>query len=500
MLCINVRLRFGTYDAAAADDPQRSEWPPHPARVFCALVASGPDEAEWDALRWLEAQPPPEVHAPRLLGEASADLFVVSNAVSPKGGSQEFPGRTQQARVKPRALPAQRTFSVVWPEAKPSPEHRRALEALARRVPYVGRVTADAEVTITDSPAASGGGLEVHEPTELRLADVDLRVPFPGYCDRLLDAHLAGRRAWEESRAVPYRLRLPETESEAPPGDGPFGQLLVLAVAGRSHLGMPLTTALTEQLRRATMRRVEDVAGEIPPEVSGHGADGRPHVAYLALSNVGTPDRLPGAAVALRASNPHADGRILGVAVAVPKGEAGLAAVLHRALLGAPGSSGLQELALGRDGVVTLQPPGLHRRAVAVLPSRWSRPSAWWATATPVVLDRFPRPGRDDVDELVADALETAGYPRPIELVTQRAPILPGSITLARSRVQRRAGVPPRPWVHAWVRFPSPVRGPVLAGSMRYRGLGLFAPLAEAPEETPVAADATDEAVEEVPA
>jgi CRISPR-associated protein Csb2 len=492
MLCVNVRLRFGVYDAAGADDPQRSEWPPHPARVFCALVASGPDDEEWEALRWLEAQPPPEVHAPALLGEASADLFVVSNAVAPKGGSQEYPGRTQQARVKPRALPAQRTFSVVWPQAEVSPAHLRALQALARRVPYVGRVTADAEVTVSDVIDLVDDDVEVHEPTELRLANVDLRVPYPGYCDRLLDAHLAGRRAWEESRRAPYRRRRPEAPEEPDVVAGPYDNLVVLAVAGRSHLGMPLTATVTEQLRRATMGRVEEVAGAIPPEVSGHDADGIPHVAYLALPNVGEPARLPGSERVFRERNPHADGRLLGVAAAVPTGRADVAAVLHRALVGSPGRAGLAQLTLGRNGVVALEPAGFHGRAAALLPGRWSGPSECWATATPLVLDRFPRAGRDDVEDLVANALATAGYPRPVEVVTQRSPILPGSTTLARSRVQRRAGVPTRPWVHAWVRFPSLVRGPVLAGSMRYRGLGLFAPLTEVTEEQSTSAETAE--------
>src|SRR2546430_1595185 len=35
-----VRLRHGRYDAGA-ERPGDAEWPPHPARVFCALAASG---------------------------------------------------------------------------------------------------------------------------------------------------------------------------------------------------------------------------------------------------------------------------------------------------------------------------------------------------------------------------------------------------------------------------------------------------------------------------
>ncbi len=61
-LSIVVRLRHGRYDAAALR-PSVAEWPPHPARLFCALVASAVEPADWSALRWLEAAGEPEVWA-----------------------------------------------------------------------------------------------------------------------------------------------------------------------------------------------------------------------------------------------------------------------------------------------------------------------------------------------------------------------------------------------------------------------------------------------------
>lgn len=60
--------------------------------------------------------------------------------------------------------------------------------------------------------------------------------------------------------------------------------------------------AVTEALRRAVMSQVPN---PLPPAVSGHEADGTPHVAYLALLDVG---------------HEHADGHLLGVAVALPDG------------------------------------------------------------------------------------------------------------------------------------------------------------------------------------
>jgi len=71
MLALTIELLSGRYVATAYNDRTRVEWPPEPARLFSALVATwgdgeprGPEgEAELAALEWLEQQPPPEILA-----------------------------------------------------------------------------------------------------------------------------------------------------------------------------------------------------------------------------------------------------------------------------------------------------------------------------------------------------------------------------------------------------------------------------------------------------
>src|SRR5512146_2289711 len=69
MLAIEVELLTGRYIATRYNDRTRAEWPPHPARLFSALVATHyakdpPVPAERAALEWLERQvPPPSLHA-----------------------------------------------------------------------------------------------------------------------------------------------------------------------------------------------------------------------------------------------------------------------------------------------------------------------------------------------------------------------------------------------------------------------------------------------------
>lgn len=66
MLSITIELLTGRYTATAFNDWGATEWPPHPARLLSALVATwadddSPDADERDTLGWLEAQPPPEL-------------------------------------------------------------------------------------------------------------------------------------------------------------------------------------------------------------------------------------------------------------------------------------------------------------------------------------------------------------------------------------------------------------------------------------------------------
>ena len=74
MFAVVVELLAGRYAAMAYNDRDRVEWPPHPARLFSALVATwGEDDphsprgqAERTALEWLEQQSPPEIIADRV--------------------------------------------------------------------------------------------------------------------------------------------------------------------------------------------------------------------------------------------------------------------------------------------------------------------------------------------------------------------------------------------------------------------------------------------------
>src|SRR3989304_2852312 len=66
MLSIEVELLGGRYAATEHNDRSRAEWPPHPARLFSALVAALHDREPvghpaGEALLWLEQQDAPQL-------------------------------------------------------------------------------------------------------------------------------------------------------------------------------------------------------------------------------------------------------------------------------------------------------------------------------------------------------------------------------------------------------------------------------------------------------
>ena len=396
----------------------------------------------------------------------TAAAWVVKNATDPKGGGNlTWPGRDNGLRTRAFAVPGSAAFVVVWPQADPSAAVLAQLRDLARLVPYVGRSTSLAEVSVCDSVPEDLGGLAVYESVRLGdpQAGYQVRVPYPGYAEELQAAYLDGRRSWEVARTAPYAVRqqqaVPAGGACDPAGcsaEGPFEDLMVWTLTRPvARISGDQVVALAAALRNAVMSRIPD---PIPAQVSGHGAAGRPHVGFLALPDVG---------------HDHADGHILGLALAIPRDlPAADLGKLVRAVLIEP----LTRLRLPGGRSLALQ-YGADRSSLQ--PSRWAARSRGgsreWVTATPLMLDGHLRPGRDEASE-VARSLTIAGYPRPANVEVSAAPLAAGGVWRPRPGTLP-AGRPHRRLVHARVAFAEPVTGPVLAGSMRYLGLGLFLPV-----------------------
>src|SRR5438067_9637598 len=137
------------------DNRDEPEWPPHPDRVFMALVAAfgewglqEPDPELYEkALEWLQEQGPPALRvtadAPRRA--AFTSYVPVNDDSSPVGKKGPYGamgsiavGRNRQPRAFPAVVPAEPTFHLIWENAELPPERRPALEQLCRNVTYLG--------------------------------------------------------------------------------------------------------------------------------------------------------------------------------------------------------------------------------------------------------------------------------------------------------------------------------------------------------------------------
>ena len=160
------------WSMAAADGARKeqAEWPPHPDRVFMALAAAwfetGEDSAEGEALRWLEALPPPAIAA----SDADSRTTVVSyvpvndaslsrkvptsgdlNKLKDAGLAQLPEYRSRQPRGFPVAIPHDPTVHLIWPEVELG-AHRVALERLVAKVTHVGHSASFVQMWLEAKP------------------------------------------------------------------------------------------------------------------------------------------------------------------------------------------------------------------------------------------------------------------------------------------------------------------------------------------------------------
>lgn len=199
MLTIEIHLMGGNYEAALDDGP---EWPPHPGRLFSALVAQAEPGSDDDAaLTWLEEQAPPVVLASA--AEPSVmNAFVPTNALGNerKGDNhQTYLGRTSGERTWHRVHPAADTVLMVWESAAPSPKVKTRLRRLCRQIPYLGRSTSPVVVTLPEQVEE----LPVVERFESP-GDGSRRLRVPSSLADLRDAYEAGEPARSVDRWASY--------------------------------------------------------------------------------------------------------------------------------------------------------------------------------------------------------------------------------------------------------------------------------------------------------
>ncbi|NKC10925.1 MAG: type I-U CRISPR-associated protein Cas5/Cas6 [Gammaproteobacteria bacterium] len=545
---IHLHYLTGTAVATHVSHRERAEWPPHPGRVYLALAAAhfetdGSEQdkqAEREALTWLERLPAPAIRCWPAGERTPVTTYVPVNddTTKPvKSMLQSAPGlpRSRQARHFPAAIPCRASatsscpadVSLIWHRADNCSAHQRALDRLCQHLICVGHSTSLVMAwTATGETAARGE----HWSPAASLAQRSLRIAAAGEYERLEQAFgleaierfvslksrvestrgkakAAAKQAFENTLGVPYKnsLRPPEprrprlgtwqgyqksagTENSATCDSNAHfdANLLVLSRLDGPALNVERTLTLTRLLRGALLSHT----GPAPTWLSGHAADGSaaagPHLALLPLPFAG---------------HPHADGHLLGLALALPR-------TVAAEEIGEWLGPALIDQTTGAPGTLHLRSHGLHWRLqlenrpsppLALRSETWTAPSACWASVTPVVLDRYPKhrpPGsagwRREVAAIVALACTRAGLPQPAVVDVDAVSWHQG---MPRAWVARRGGRDTarahgdgfpllhqrhsnarRVQVHVWLRFTRPLSGPVLLGAGRFLGYGLCKP------------------------
>jgi CRISPR-associated protein Csb2 len=468
MLTLRCTLLRDTFEGSLPDDPRRAEWPPSWMRLYSALVAvanPGPDDG---LLRTLETAGDPHIKAAEALMAPTRMAYVPTNHVfrNPEdAGHGTLVGRTSGEREWARAVPSSPDVWYRWPRLDLSPQERERLGEVCRRVPYLGRSTSPVIAELTDDEPMTGTWL-IPDPVGRRgwTHVATLRSPFPGALDALREAYEQRMRGgsgdpWAIGIGVDYWTE-GATGDEQSISDGPYGTLVLFALESAPLDGRHAARVATA-IRRALLAR----APRPIPALHGHHDGDVVQAAVLPLPFV---------------DHPHADGHLLGVALAIPELDRGDLAAFAAAL---PPPGETVEVTAGPLGVLRLRrlsPLDAARSGWGLRPQRWTRPSKAWVTALPMVFDRFFK--RDmDIEAEVVRAVRNSRLPEPARVFVSRTPLLRGALDLAPSDTIRREGdTAIRPYRHVALRFDERVRGPVVIGSMRHYGLGLCVPVEEA--------------------
>lgn len=559
-LTISWQYLTGYCRATDPSSRKRVEWPPHPGRVFMALAAAwfetGEDADEGMALRWLEKLPEPELILPAVdpshQREVVTAFVPVNDTAGPSAALLQSAPQITRAR-QPRTFPAiwvgDTLCCLHWSSATPAEvhTHRAALERLCANVTRIGhssslvhmqlevdvpradssmRWIADEERSEKQLRRVSEGtlalldhqfnrkGREQYEQLSNRIEQLKAEKPRgAGARERKASLQseledLTGRRQAIDARE-PVRPKLGlwtgyrparEEKTVAAARSAFDSDLLVLVRQEGPALPSVSTLALAQALRGLVMK---DGKKPLPGWVSGHldsgevVRDGRQHLACLALPHCG---------------HPHADGHLLGVALAFPawveRRERGQ--VLGPILTDPSGEPKECELQLGRLGVWRVSKRVWSETRKGLKQETWTahpHGARTWASVTPVVLDGFPKQDRQhdraawsaEVVGLLARACLRVGLPEPAAIefdttswhegsprASQKRRPLRGHPGLENGSTALGDGFPfypvktmtgTRPQVHVWLRFAEPVVGPILLGAGRFLGYGLCKPL-----------------------
>ena len=541
MFAIEVNFLTLRYTATAFHNRRLPEWPPHPARLFSAMVAEwavDEDPAERAALEWLESQPPPAITASDEVPRKVVGYFVPvndTNVVDQKPyyrrlkklenllndyyseiekaeGEATSKIETLDRKISKELEVASLTTELGEISQKYVEETLKILPASrSKQERYFPSVTPDEpRVTFTweaDPESSISKTLDelcervtrLGHSSSLVSCQVNDDPPPPNLVPSATGRSLRGvssgqlrilERKFKEHegikpRSLPYvDLKYSEVEEPQPDTLKPniAGEWQIFAFdTGSRAIPSTQTAVVTSVFRAAIFSHAPD---PIPEGLTGHKPDGspslNPHVGFYALPYIG---------------HEYSDGRLMGVALNIPSTlEDAAKEALYKAINNWENGRGPSDVKLnfGKAGSLTMLRLTANSELVTLRPSLWNRTATRWVTATPIALPTHPgqlsrgkaasrSKAWQRADAAVAKSCTHVGLPEPIDVAVSFDPFVkgvrPAPAYPAFSQTGADGNPVSRKLLHAAITFSSPVAGPLVLGAGRFLGLGLMLPL-----------------------
>ncbi len=489
-LLLQVHLTQGRYHGAG-------HWPPSPARVFQALVASAGPQQDLpvdvrEALQWLECLHPPAVNAPTAHAGQKVTQFVPNNDLDAEGGDPKGVESIRVAKVvRPFLFDGRIPISYAWTfAADPVAEaHAQRICALALGLYQLGRGADAAWATAQVQPLNEGlealrhGAGEAWRPSmvagpgALHEGGNLLECPIPGSLDSLTARYVASAQRFGIDRTQ----RKPQETFSQPPRPSflavPYGSARVKVLyelrspdssGAFVHFRLAAASEVVQRIRDAAMERLmkalPDQAQDIQNTLLGRPVNGRPipaeqRVRILALPSIG---------------HAHVDRGIRRVLVDIP---AQCPIALEDLCWAFSGLS----LATADTGEVVAMLVAAENVDMLGHYGIGEKPSRKWRTVTPVVLgERYGLDGPvpEKLGTAASDLLRHAGISaRALQVRAQRAPFERHGVAAEQFAANTRFSG--RELWHVEMTLDQAIHGALMLGDGRYVGLGLLAPIAD---------------------
>lgn len=449
MFCLGIDFITGVAVMTDTASREKAEWPPHPARIFMALVAAHyeskplpedgqPAQTAWSqerlSLEWLEGQGSPQMCWPEASPREVVKVFVpVNDASVPQNPARV---RASELRASLGVMPNQRsrqerTFPALhingdgesrhvyltWPKAEPSMEILAGLSELARKVTRIGHSSSLAMVWVAE---AENVPLPAFEPnTAKSRRGFQLRIPAPGFLAELDQSYNANdiEAYFDLSQTILTTTGAAKEQAKAAfeaRFSTSFGRSSSPPVRLRPSPGRTAHYSRAEEPASPPVASMFDaelfVLSKLEGPVLGLESTAALTAAlrgYLLQGSEGKPEwftghRTPG----VRSTNghlaiiplsfvgsEHADGHVLGLGLVFPR----IIPTVERAvcfrgrLFGESGEDLSIQLQLGALGTWVLRREERSLPPMALRSATWCEASSVWASVTPVVLDKHPK-------------------------------------------------------------------------------------------------------------